>query len=187
MPEITDAQLAEFEAASKAAKEAEARLQSLETEKAAQLATLKELEEFKKSSEQANLSEQERLTAALAEATKAKEDAISQAEAVKQSAKHSIIRAEASRLGFHAPDDAPALLNLSAIKEDNSNITTLLEDLVKSKPYLVKADGGPGPSNSGNFNPKSNANQATLEAANVEKHKAAFSGVFNRLMFPNTK
>lgn len=54
----------------------------------------------------------------------------------------------ASKLGFHDPDDALALLNRKAVEFDEDgkpkNVEALLKTLAESKPHLVKAESDDG-------------------------------------------
>lgn len=60
-----------------------------------------------------------------------------------------IVERTATKLGFHDPDDAFALLNRSAVELDAdgapTNVEALLTALAKQKPHLVKAEGTPAP------------------------------------------
>lgn len=60
-------------------------------------------------------------------------------------AQNTRIMLTASNLGFNDPKDAVALLNKTDLKDDESNLENLLKDVLKTKPYLKKADGSPLP------------------------------------------
>ena len=93
----------------------------------------------------------------------------------------------ATKLGFHDPDDAFRLLDRKAVAMDDdgdpTNVETLLKDLAKAKPHLVKADGADKKADRGTpTTPKPNGKALSPEEL-VEEHtkRLQSTGLFSRL------
>lgn len=181
MPEISQEELDALKASQAQAATLAAEKAALETTQTEQAAQLAELAKFKADAEAANMSAAEKAQAELAAANAKAAQAEQAAAEAQANARVTLIRAEATALGFHSPDDAPALAG-DKIKPDASNIKEALKALATEKPYLLKGDGGPGPAGGGQFNPKSNTQQT--DQAKAAAHKAGFAGVMGRLVFP---
>lgn len=115
-----------------------------------------ELKKFKEQVEAEKLSETEKqelarknLEQQLADAKKQYDDAVIEKQQIR--VKHSV-QLQAAKLGVD-PDVAEKLLDWAAIdyEDDGSpkNISTLLSDLIKTYPYLVKTNGRQAPTTSG--------------------------------------
>lgn len=86
---------------------------------------------------------------------KERDEAVARANTAEEISRQRVLRAEvkitAAELKFHDPDDAFRHIDPKAITVDDdglpTNVKSLLEELVKAKPYLTKteSDGGAGP------------------------------------------
>lgn len=119
-----------------------------------------ELKKFKEQVEAEKLTETQKqelarqnLEKQLADAKKQYDDSVIERQQLR--VKHSV-QLQAARLNIDT-DVAEKLLDWSAIEYDDdgtpNNVTTLLNDLVKSKPYLVKSNGRQAPTSGGATNP----------------------------------
>lgn len=119
-----------------------------------------ELKKFKEQTEAEKLSEADKqelarknLEQQLADIKRQYDDAVIEKQEIK--VRHAI-QLQATRLGVE-PDVAERLLDRAAVEYDDdgtpNNVTALLNDLVKSKPYLVKSNGRQAPTSGGATNP----------------------------------
>lgn len=129
----------------------------------------KELKALKDQIEAQTLSEQDKLQKKLADLQKTHDDAIRQAQEYKINTE---VRLQASQSGFADPQDAVKFLDWSEIEYDDNgsptNVTELIADLVKSKPYLLKPQGKATPTVSAT-NPSRSARTSDDAAEYVEK------------------
>lgn len=184
MPDITDEQLAEYQAAVAAKATLETEKAALETEKAELNGKVSELETFKSEAEKSTLTEKERLEK---EVETAKTEAARNADLAAQAevkARQALIKAAAASVGFNNPEDAVALIPADKISKDNANIGKLVEDLAKERAYLLKpTNAGGGPRGGGNFNPGNQKQDE--EVAKKKGFLEGFSSVANNLHFPS--
>jgi multidrug efflux pump subunit AcrA (membrane-fusion protein) len=135
-PSIDEARIKRIEAALKKAN-SEAKNYRLEAE---------ELKKYKEAAESAKLTDQERLDKEreqlkqqLADLQKAHEDTIRQAKEYKVNTE---VRLQAAQSGFSDPNDAVKFLNWDDIETDDdgnpTNVSELVANLLKTKPYLAK-------------------------------------------------
>ena len=119
-------------------------------------AKISELEKFKAQVEAEKLSDQEKqeiarktLEQKLAETQKLYNDTVLEKQEIK--VRHAL-QLQAARLGVE-PDVAEKLIDRAEIEHDDdgnpTNISSLLADLIKKWPYLVKANGRQAPTTSG--------------------------------------
>lgn len=128
-----------------------------------------ELEKFKQQVEAEKLTEQEKqelarkqLEQQLADTKKQYDDSVIEKQQIR--VKHTV-QLQAAKLGVE-PDVAEKLLDWATIEYDDdgtpNNITTLLNNLVKTYPYLVKTNGRQAPTSGGATNPpRSSTSNAT--------------------------
>ncbi len=149
-----------------------------------------DLKKFKTQVEQEKMTEQERQQAAtkalenrLAEQQRAYEDALRMNQEIR--VEHSVA-VSAGQLGFADPSDGMRFIDRAAIDYDDNgvptNIKDLLQDVLKSKPYLkAQMNGRPTPTSGGATNPPRSQTNGTLkenltweDVAQYTTNKAAF-------------
>lgn len=137
----------------------------------------KDLEQFKTEAERSKMTDDEKKEAD-------RQAAITRAATVEQELLNTKIQVAAMKLGFADPDDAVALIDKSAIKEDRSNIEGLLKKVLDGKPYLKGAASSrtPLPKGLGEYQP-ANGGQGAEDKAKRDSVVGSFGQVFSRLKF----
>jgi len=135
-----------------------------------------ELKKFKEQVEAEKLTEQEKqeiarktLEQKLAESQKLYNDTVLEKQEIR--VRHAL-QLQAAKLGVE-PDVAEKLIDRAEIEHDEdgnpTNIQTLLADLIKSKPYLVKSNGRQASTSGGATNPPRSTTSAASTASEYIK------------------
>jgi len=166
----TNPQAGEVTKPSKSAEDYERMIEQLRKENAGHRTRLKTFEEEEQKRKDAELSERERLEKQLAREQKERADYVARTQDRLVNAE---IRSIAAKLGFTDPADAVAMLSRADLEFDDdgtpTNAETLLQALLKAKPYLAgQQQTKQSPTSGGATNPpRSQSGSGEITAAYV--------------------